>query len=511
MDISEALPQTFMHSYPCDGAKEAAKTTEDSVVFVINSVFNPGSPEGFHCLVQIIAGELVQYGSPTSDPEFVERVMPCLVRGCAIILHHMLMNTHATSTHLHAIQSARKWYYKFKILFDAMLCNIDQTIRNDTMDTDRVIAAYFEEQIKRFSDCATIVAPVLDMALPQQESSVPNKDRVAVGAHLKSALDLLAKVMDNEEYTKVTSTIIAAIVDYITGAADLKTLVALVPARKKQDREIVSSWNINDVLIYIDAAAVDKLRIAQQVLQAYIDKNPGVNTVTPNGYISPDNPVHIQPRRHINSVRGKSVRNWMARSLFYYIYSDICADEHVLDTRAVKQFVEDYNQVWGVDLPYTELGEQVCEVSKTLMSNYMIGVGMKNPNFLARNNLHGASAHAIQSQDNSCADFYSKLTYNFMIDTIPDSFNMYNIVRPKTVKGLYKKVYQDLKTNKLTQEMLTYANSSTARQMRQSSRFGNLIQELMPDGQFLIARDPALLGLDISNVSAQALRHTGKQ
>jgi hypothetical protein len=212
-----------------------------------------------------------------------------------------------------------------------------------------------------------------------------------------------------------------------------------------------------------------------------------------------------------NKEVGEVVKKWLTRIFFQYL-QNISSDHIDHGTAQAELYIKKYVEIWGTQLPFQEVGEQLnkLQIMLKLQNKYAneICAGTKHPSFGGI--LNTPSTGIVQRTRNNklrkdAAEFFSAYTAHYMYSWNAEPFQycynqLHSVQRAGDHNNHYNDYLKDLAKG-VTSIDHVMMKKNTWYQIKLNSQMAKIVQKIMPVGMPLIKNDPELsmfkLSIDI--------------
>lgn len=465
LGFADKLSQSFLEYYKVTHLTD----TEDSILFILEMLFKMDYPEGRVAnicnIVKIVVGEILGNSVHTKTEKFIATVIPAFEVAGAAILEMEIKECKESANQTSAIQIA---YFNYNRLNNA--CKVV----SPKLDIQLYLSRSLTERINDLHNGDFIFPPQDTMCLSPKESvtvSTPPPSpgvRNSIARELRGISWLLDKVTNASTFEEQFDVIMDAIVSYVKGEIPIIEVCSKVNEFRKDDRSIIDTWNIYDIMGHLDAGA--------------------------NGFLLGDLLLVKLLERDCREGKGflkklaEPIKNWLTRSMFYNL-NRIAHDDEEFTCCPISfsEYVSNYRAVWGCDLPFVELGKQMLTIANYLHLR-------RDTIMFFRKKEHLKDKTKVYQR---YLDYSSGYRYNFEAQKFPPHFNEVAVTQAENPRAESKTFYTKINSNTINNLSFVIRSTETIRQLKTMAKFATSIQELMYDGELLIPDDPSFFSMDV--------------
>lgn len=418
--------------------------TSDALLHVLNLMRDPLHVDRVPrilSIMHVITDEIENENEHIKDAKFTSNVIPEITRMASEVMHVELSECMTNINRTNGIQDAHKSYVQLQLACVKLVDNYD------------------------LYATTTLLINSPDIAI--------NTNNTKTYTHvLNDRHKTFKRICDTATLKRQRYELLDGIVLYIKGNLQLCKLIDLIVIAKKEDRDIVESWDLEEICRYVNLSE-DGFTTGEIILTKLCDSGCKDGT----GY---------------REVLAKPLINWLTRSFFAYIYAvsrdtNIIPEDNIIP--AITTYLSKYKSVWGRDPPFVDLGKQIMSIGLGLQQRKMIAISLKHIPFGKLSN-NAAKLYKIY------LDYTSNYRYNFTLNCCPATFDTALVIRSSSPREDYEKFKKENASGKITAMSHIQNTNSIIHEIQAHLRFATYIQDLMIDGDILMPTDASFMCLD---------------
>jgi hypothetical protein len=473
LGFSDKLSQSFLKYYKA----EHLTNTEDSILFILEMMFKSDYPTGrisnMCNIITIVCDEIHGESQHTKTDKFIEIVIPAFEVAGAAMLEMELKDCKDSANQTSAMQVA---HFNFNRLNNAC-----KRIYPNS-DIHSYLARSISERINDLHIGEFEFPPADPLCLsPRANTSTtstpPPSPRIRNGLarELRGLSYFLEKITDASIFEDQFDIIMDAIITYVKGEISISAICEKITEFRKDDRAFIDTWNIYDVMGHLDSGA-HGFALGDLLLTKFYERD------CRNG-------------KGFLEKLAEPIKSWLSRSLFYTMNRVAHNDqEYIKYNNSFSEYVDKYREVWGCDLPFTELGEQIETIANRLYLR-------RKTIMLFKNKEHLKDKMKINKNHQYYLDYVTAYKYNFESpdNKFPKDFGEVStsLIIKTNSKSDAKTFYSKMQNDTINNLSFTIRSTETIRQIKTMFKFAESLQELMYDGELLIPKDPSFWSLEV--------------